>query len=89
MIDHILLLQTSLQHYEYILSHCQPAYLSHLHVSFNATRGSIATNILILSVVTISILPLQFITGTSPSSSSSSSSPSPSPSFSHQGLGMS
>lgn len=60
--DHILLLQTSLMHYEYILSHCQPAYLSHLQVSFHITRGGIAKHILALSVVTISILPMQFVT---------------------------
>jgi hypothetical protein len=64
--DHILLLQTSLMHYEYILSHCQPAYLSHLQVSFHITRGGIAKHILALSVVTISILPMQFVTSKSP-----------------------
>ncbi|WWC94542.1 hypothetical protein V866_001388 [Kwoniella sp. B9012] len=59
--DHILLLQTSLYHYEYILSHCQPAYLSHLNVSFSFARGGTDQAILALSTVTISILPMQFI----------------------------
>ncbi|OXH76108.1 cation transporter [Cryptococcus neoformans] len=61
--DHILLLQNSLYHYEYILSHCQPAYLSHLNVSFAVTKGRTDQAILALSVVAISILPMQFITG--------------------------
>ncbi|WVQ75660.1 hypothetical protein IAR50_005289 [Cryptococcus sp. DSM 104548] len=60
--DHILLLQTSLYHYEYILSHCQPAYLSHLNISFAFARGRISQSILALSTVAISVLPMQFIT---------------------------
>ncbi|TYJ51764.1 hypothetical protein B9479_007656 [Cryptococcus floricola] len=60
--DHILLLQTSLLHYEYILSHCQPAYLSHLRISLAFTRGRISQSILALSTVAISVLPMQFIT---------------------------
>ncbi|WVR06776.1 hypothetical protein IAU60_003811 [Kwoniella sp. DSM 27419] len=59
--DHILLLQTSLYHYEYILSHCQPAYLSHLNVSFSFARGGTDKAILALSTVTISVLPMQFV----------------------------
>ena len=64
--DHILLLQTSLNHYEYILSHCQPAYLSHLSVSFSFARGGVDRGILALSTVTISMLPMQFVIGKSP-----------------------
>ncbi|WVQ79655.1 hypothetical protein IAT38_001755 [Cryptococcus sp. DSM 104549] len=60
--DHILLLQTSLYHYEYILSHCQPAYFSHLNVSFAFAREGTNKAILTLSVVAISILPMQFST---------------------------
>ena len=63
--DHILLMQTSLNHYEYILSHCQPAYLSHLNLAFSFTRGNISRSILALSTVTISILPMQFVTSKS------------------------
>ncbi|WWC89067.1 uncharacterized protein L201_003985 [Kwoniella dendrophila CBS 6074] len=59
--DHILLLQTSLYHYEYILSHCQPAYLSHLNVSFSFARGGTDQAILALTTVTISILPMQLV----------------------------
>ncbi|KAK8864684.1 hypothetical protein IAR55_001936 [Kwoniella newhampshirensis] len=61
--DHILLLQTSLYHYEYILGHCQPAYLSHLNVSFSYARGGTDQAILALSVVAFSVLPMQFILG--------------------------
>jgi Mg2+ and Co2+ transporter CorA len=64
--DHILLLQTSLYHYEYILAHCQPTYLSHLKYSFHITRRLISKHILILSTVAVSILPIQTVTGTSP-----------------------
>ncbi|ORY26334.1 hypothetical protein BCR39DRAFT_498322 [Naematelia encephala] len=61
--DHILLLQTSLFHYEYMLAHCQPAYLSHLSVSFTLAKGGTDKAILALSTVTISVLPMQFICG--------------------------
>lgn len=61
--DHILLLQTSLYHYEYILAHCQPAYLSHIRWSYNITRRLISKKILVLSTVTVTILPLQTVTG--------------------------
>jgi Mg2+ and Co2+ transporter CorA len=60
--DHILLLQTSLYHYEYILANCQPAYISYLQVSGSTSRGNISTLVLALSVVTIGILPMQFVT---------------------------
>lgn len=61
--DHILLLQTSLYHYEYILSHCQPAYLSYLQVSGTLSRGGTDKLILALSTVTIGILPMQLVLG--------------------------
>jgi Mg2+ and Co2+ transporter CorA len=61
--DHILLLQTSLYHYEYILSHCQPAYLSYLNVSSASARGGTDMLILALSTVSIGILPMQLVTG--------------------------
>lgn len=61
--DHILLLQTSLYHYEYILSQCQPAYLSYLHVSGTLSRGGTDKLILALSTVTVGILPMQFVLG--------------------------
>ncbi|KAJ9107477.1 hypothetical protein QFC21_000930 [Naganishia friedmannii] len=61
--DHIIMLQTSLLHYEYILSHCQPAYMAHLNVTFAIARSGTSDLILALSVVGIGILPLQFITG--------------------------
>ncbi|CAK9781178.1 hypothetical protein CC85DRAFT_266265 [Cutaneotrichosporon oleaginosum] len=60
--DHILLLQTSLYHYEYILANCQPAYISYLQVSGSTSRGNISNLVLALSVVTIGILPMQFVT---------------------------
>ena len=63
IIDHVLLLQTSLYHYEYILSHCQPAYLSHLSVSFTFARGRTDQAVLALSTVAIGILPMQFVVG--------------------------
>ncbi|GMK53933.1 hypothetical protein CspeluHIS016_0105190 [Cutaneotrichosporon spelunceum] len=61
--DHILLLQTSLYHYEYILANCQPTYISHLMVSGSTSRGNISTLVLTLSIVSIGILPMQFVTG--------------------------
>ena len=63
--DHVLLLQTSLNHYEAMLSHCQPAYLSYLKVSFSFARGGTDQAILALSTVSISILPMMLIIGES------------------------
>lgn len=63
--DHILLLQTSLYHYEYILANCQPAYISYLQVTGSTSRGDISSLILALSTVSIGILPMQFVLGTS------------------------
>lgn len=63
--DHILMLQTSLSHYEYILSHCQPAYMSHLSVTFSIARGSTSSLVLALSCVTIGVLPAQMFIGES------------------------
>lgn len=60
--DHIIILQTSLYHYEYILSQCQPTYTSYIRVINKLSRGNTDDLILALSVVTISILPMQFIT---------------------------
>lgn len=61
--DHIMMLQSSLSHYEYILSHCQPAYMSHLGVTSTVARGSTDELILALSCVTIGILPMQVLVG--------------------------
>lgn len=65
--DHILLLQTSLVHYDYILSHCQPAFLSHLSVSAHKARGGTDIAVLALSTVTVSVLPMQVVIGESTS----------------------
>lgn len=59
--DHILLLQNSLQHYEYILSHCQPAYISHLNLGFKIAKGRSDKAILALSTVAIGVLPMQLV----------------------------
>ena len=64
--DHILLLQNSLYHYEYILSHCQPAYISQLNFSFKVAKGRSDQAIMALSVVAIGILPMQLVTSKQP-----------------------
>ncbi|KAL7415480.1 hypothetical protein BDY24DRAFT_383090 [Mrakia frigida] len=61
--DHILSMQSTLLHYEQILSQAQPAYVSQLRVSLAVTRGVTDKAILSLSVVSIGILPMQFISG--------------------------
>jgi len=60
-IDHILTLQTSLNHYEYILSHCQPAYMSYLNVTSTIVRGDISNLILALSCVTVGYMPMVLV----------------------------
>jgi magnesium transporter len=64
-VDHIIMLQTSLLHYEYILAHCQPAYMAHLQVTFAIARSGTSDLILALSIVAIGILPLQLLTSRS------------------------
>lgn len=61
--DHILLLQTSLYHYEYILAHCQPSYMSYLRMSGKFARGDTDKLILALTTITVGILPMQVVCG--------------------------
>ncbi|CDZ98210.1 Mg2 transporter protein, CorA-like/Zinc transport protein ZntB [Phaffia rhodozyma] len=60
--DHIIELQSTLLHYEYLLSQAQPAYLAQLQVRLSMTRARSDRAILRLSYVAIGILPVQFIT---------------------------
>ncbi|KAI5121265.1 hypothetical protein M0805_002310 [Coniferiporia weirii] len=61
--DHILTLQQSLTHYERMLSHSHPAYLSQLRVSQSLAKGSTDKAILLLTVVSITVLCIQVILG--------------------------
>ena len=56
--DHIILIQNSLYHSEYILSCAGPGFLSHLNVSSVMARGGTDQAILALSTVAIGILPV-------------------------------
>ncbi len=59
--DHICMLETSLLHHENVLNHCQSAYISHIGVSFSLARGQTDESILALSIVTIGVMPMQFV----------------------------
>lgn len=63
--DHILLLEKSLSHQEYVLSHCQPAYLSHLNVTISYFRAQRDRILLGLTTVTIAVFTMQFCSGQS------------------------
>ena len=67
MIDHILLLEKSLNHQEYVLAHCQPAYLSHLNVTIGYFRAQRDRILLGLTTVTIAVFSMQLCSGTTPS----------------------
>ena len=56
-------MQSTLLHSEQILAQAQPAYVSQLRVSAAVARGITDSSILKLSVVTIGILPMQFVSG--------------------------
>jgi len=63
MADHILTLQHSLAHYERMLSQSHPTYLAQLRSMFETTKGGTDTNLLYLTVVSISVLCLQTLIG--------------------------
>jgi hypothetical protein len=64
--DHILLLEKSLNHQEYVLAHCQPAYLSHLNVTISYFRAQRDRILLGLTTVTIAVFTMQLCSGTPP-----------------------
>jgi magnesium transporter len=55
-IDHILTLQQSLAHYERMLSHSHPAYLSHIRVSLAQAKAGMDHKLFMLTVLAVSIL---------------------------------
>lgn len=57
--DHIVTMHHSLVHYERILSHSHPAYLSHLRWSLSNGKGGIDRAILTLTSVTITCFAIQ------------------------------
>lgn len=57
--DHIMTMHHSLVHYERILSHSHPAYLSHLRWSLSNGKGGIDRAILTLTSVTITCFTIQ------------------------------
>jgi hypothetical protein len=59
--DHICMLETSLLHHETVLRHCQSAYTAHLGTAFAITRVQTDQAILALSIVSIGVLPMQFV----------------------------
>ncbi|KAH7104607.1 hypothetical protein BKA62DRAFT_614212 [Auriculariales sp. MPI-PUGE-AT-0066] len=61
--DHIIFLQQSLAHYERILGHSHPAYLSHLRISFSQARGGVDKAVVALTAVTIIVLCMQGVIG--------------------------
>jgi magnesium transporter len=63
VLDHIVSLHQSLVHYERMLSHSHPAYLSHLRVSLTQTKGAIDGMLLILSIVGILVPCFQVLVG--------------------------
>ncbi|KAH8120176.1 hypothetical protein DFH11DRAFT_1558780 [Phellopilus nigrolimitatus] len=61
--DHIVTLQQSLTHYERMLSHSHPAYLSQLRISQSVARSGTDTALLLLTVVSVSVLSIQVVLG--------------------------
>lgn len=61
--DHIIFLQQSLAHYERILGHSHPAYISHLRISFSQARGGVDKAIVGLTAVSVMVLCMQGVIG--------------------------
>ncbi|KAG8962513.1 hypothetical protein FRC05_005314 [Tulasnella sp. 425] len=61
--DHIMTMHHSLVHYERILSHSHPAYLSHLRWSLSNGKGGIDRAILTLTSVSITCFSIQLCVG--------------------------
>ncbi|KAF8523084.1 hypothetical protein BU17DRAFT_44052 [Hysterangium stoloniferum] len=61
--DHILNLHQSLAHYERMLSHSHPAYLSQLRVAMSQGKQDMDSALLIVTVISIGVLSTQVITG--------------------------
>ncbi|KAF8521504.1 hypothetical protein JB92DRAFT_2890696 [Gautieria morchelliformis] len=61
--DHILTLQQSLEHYERMLSHSHPAYLSHIRVSLAQAKAGMDHKLFMLTLLAVSILAMQLPVG--------------------------
>ncbi|KDR84946.1 hypothetical protein GALMADRAFT_1322166 [Galerina marginata CBS 339.88] len=61
--DHILTLQHSLTHYERMLSQSHPTYLAQLRSMTETAKGGADMKLLYLTVLTVSVLCLQTLTG--------------------------
>ncbi|KAA1471535.1 hypothetical protein DENSPDRAFT_776779 [Dentipellis sp. KUC8613] len=61
--DHIITLQQSLAHYERMLSQSHPTHLSNLRVTVLRGRSNSDKAIMILSIVTVAVLPAQTFIG--------------------------
>ncbi|KAG8832677.1 proliferating cell nuclear antigen [Serendipita sp. 399] len=59
--DHIISLHQSLIHYERMLSHSHPAYLSHLRFSLDDAKGGLDKALILLALVSVLILCSQLI----------------------------
>lgn len=62
-LDHILTLQHSLAHYERMLSQSHPTYLAQLRNMSEISKGSADQKLFYLTVITISCLCIQTLTG--------------------------
>lgn len=63
VLDHIISLHQSLVHYERLLSHSHPTYLSHLRFSLSSTKGGIDEALVILALVSILVVCSQIVVG--------------------------
>lgn len=61
VLDHIISLHQALVHYERMLSHSHPAYLSHLRLSLTQAKGAIDGMLIPLSLVSILVVSCQIL----------------------------
>ncbi|KIJ26123.1 hypothetical protein M422DRAFT_272816 [Sphaerobolus stellatus SS14] len=63
MTDHLQTLHQSLAHYERMLSHSHPAYLSQSKLSLAQARGGTDNALLLLTLVSVMVLAMQCVIG--------------------------
>jgi magnesium transporter len=63
VLDHIFSLNQSLVHYERMLSHSHPAYLSHLQLSLTVAKAGMDNMLISLSLVGILVVSCQILVG--------------------------
>lgn len=56
-------MQQTLTYFDVVLSHDHPAYMNVLHLTLTSAKGGLSLQLVKLTIVTLTILPIQIMTG--------------------------